>query len=434
MFKHYFQRKKVTKSFRERKYCFICIEINPIKYHELCIKNPSLLCFVDNSYLCICEENHNRTECFGYDHNLDQCSSCLSGGQCLKENQLKSDFICLCPECHYGSLCQFNIEGIGFTLDSLIIQISRSVRLMYLVFALVIFVIGGLTNYASIDTFKQSNLQKTSMSIYMLILSLISQYSLFSLIMKIILIRFDSLMNEFSCKIISYMHSVSIRCSFWLMSWIAIERVCYLIFPYSTVLKKRRITTLIICLTILIVGLMHVHELIFYRKIIDLNGQSSCIVDYPSKIRIYDRISVLINYSIPFCLQILSITILIILAARQRSRTGNNRVTYKEYIKRQFKRQKDLYLPPTIIILSSLPQTILSFSFACLKLVVWQQHALLIAYFLSFAPQLLGFVLFVLPSSNYMKEFESTKLSKTILFRWIIISKKKNQTKKLVRR
>ncbi len=43
----------------------------------------------------------------------------------------------------------------------------------------------------------------------------------------------------------------------------------------------------------------------------------------------------------------MSITILIILAARQRSRMDNNRDTYKEYLKRQFQRQKDLYLGHT---------------------------------------------------------------------------------------
>ena len=345
----------------------------------------------------------------------------------MQENRLKSDFVCLCPQCHYGSLCQFSIEGIGFTLDSLVIQISRGIRVMYLIFAFLTFVIGGISNYASIVTFKRSNLRKASMSIYMWILSLIGQYSLFSLNMKIVLILFDSLMTDVSCKIISYLHSVSIRCSFWITSWIAIERVCYLLFPYSTVLKKPRIATIISFSTLVLVGAMHVHELIFYRKIIDLNSQSVCIVEYPSKWRIYDRISVLIHYLIPFCIQILSITILIILAARSRSRTSNSHDPFIKYLKKQFKRQKDLYIPPSVIVVSGLPQTILSFSFACLQLNTWQQHSLLLAYFLSFAPQLLGFVLFVLPSTNYMKEFESTKLSKTILFRWII-SKKKKQT------
>jgi hypothetical protein len=225
------------------------------------------------------------------------------------------------------------------------------------------------------------------------------------------------------------MLSVSIRCSFWLTSWIAIERVCYVLFPFATLLKKPRVATIITVSTLLVVGVMHIHELIFYMKIIDPNGQSTCVVNYPLKVRTYDRISVLIHYIIPFCIQIFSITILIILVARSRSRTGNNHDTFIEYLKRQFKSQKELYITPSVIILSGLPQTILSFSFACLELVSWQQHTLLLAYFLSFAPQLLGFVLFVLPSSNYMKEFQATKLSKTILFRWII-SNKTNKIKR----
>jgi hypothetical protein len=113
--------------------------------------------------------------------------------------------------------------------------------------------------------------------------------------------------------------------------------------------------------------------------------------------------------------------VLIILAARSRSRTANNHDTFIEYLKRQFESQKELYITPTVIILSGLPQTILSYSFACIQLTTWQQHTLLIAYFLSYAPQLLGFVLFVLPSTSYRKEFRTTSVSKTILFRWILI-------------
>ncbi len=46
--------------------------------------------------------------------------------------------------------------------------------------------------------------------VWVFILSIIVQYSLFSLIMKIILIVFDSLMNNISCKIISYIYSMFI--------------------------------------------------------------------------------------------------------------------------------------------------------------------------------------------------------------------------------
>jgi len=224
---------------------FISVEISPFKYHDLCNQNQSLLCFMDDLYLCICEENHNRAECFGYDYNLDQCSFCLSGGQCLKENRWRSDFMCLCPQCYYGSLCQFSIEGISFTLDSLLIQINRIIQILYFVFALIIFMIGGIFNYANLVTFRRANLRKTSIGVYMFILSLISQYALFSLLMKIILILFDSLMNDISCKIISYMLSISLRCSFWLTSWIASERACYVLFPFATLFKKPRVATII---------------------------------------------------------------------------------------------------------------------------------------------------------------------------------------------
>jgi hypothetical protein len=114
-------------------------------------------------YLCICDQNHSRVECFGYDHHLDRCSSCFGNGQCLKGNRaIVNDFLCLCPRCYYGSLCQFSNEGLSFTLDSLIIKASRGIQLMYLIFALLIFITGGVTNYASFITFKRPNLRKSS--------------------------------------------------------------------------------------------------------------------------------------------------------------------------------------------------------------------------------------------------------------------------------
>ena len=213
-------------------------EVTPFQYHQPCLDHSTLLCFIDPAYLCICDENHRRSECFPYDHHLDQCSSCLSGGQCLKEDPWKSNFVCLCPRCYYGSLCQYDIEGMSFTLDSLFNPIDRAVQIVYFVFALMIFLVGGITNYASLVTFSRPNLRQSSMGIYISILSIIGQYSLFSLLMKIILVLFDLLTNDITCKIASFLHSVLIRCLFWLTSWIAIERVSYLLFPFSTILKK----------------------------------------------------------------------------------------------------------------------------------------------------------------------------------------------------
>jgi hypothetical protein len=102
------------------------------------------------------------------------------------------------------------------------------------------------------------------------------------------------------------------------------------------------------------------------------------------------------------------------------------KMTFSEVLKKQFETQKELYVTPTIIILSALPQAILTFSFACTELSDLQRHALLWSYLLSYAPQVLGFILYVLPSTSYKKEFYETFIGKKSL-KWIL-SKKKSKT------
>jgi hypothetical protein len=77
---------------------------------------------------------------------------------------------------------------------------------------------------------------------------------------------------------------------------------------------------------------------------------------------------------------------------------------------------------PSIIILSGLPQTILTFSFACTQLNDWQRHTLLCSYLLSYGPQVLGFILYVLPSTSYKKEFYETFIGKKSS-KWMLTKK-----------
>ncbi len=100
-------------------------------------------------------------------------------------------------------------------------------------------------------------------------------------------------------------------------------------------------------------------------------------------------------------------------------------MTFGEVLKKQFETQKELYVTPAIIILSSLPETILTFSFACTELNDLQRHTLLCAYLLSYGPQVLGFILYVLPSTTYKKEFSETFIGKNSLI-WMLGKKKSN--------
>jgi hypothetical protein len=85
-------------------------------------------------------------------------------------------------------------------------------------------------------------------------------------------------------------------------------------------------------------------------------------------------------------------------------------------LKRQFKTQKEQYTKPIIIILSSLPQAIVSLLYACNKLKQsWQRYTLLTTYFLSYLPQILGFILYILPSTIYSEEFHQKKVGKRLM-------------------
>lgn len=109
----------------------------------------------------MCANNNSRAECFIYDQSLDHCSSCFPNSLCLKGNSTQSnDFICICQQCHYGHLCQFSMEEFSFSFDSLIINNHFGVQLLYLIFTIMIFLIGSITNYASFVTFKRPNTRK----------------------------------------------------------------------------------------------------------------------------------------------------------------------------------------------------------------------------------------------------------------------------------
>ena len=166
---------------------------------------------------------------------------------------------------------------------------------------------------------------------------------------------------------------------------------------------------------------MHIHEILFYETIQLPNSSISiCVTNFHhSIVEIYNRVNSLIHYLLPFCIQIISIILLLILTARSRIRTrANTRTTFGQMFKKQLSTQKELFITPIIIIFSALPQTILSFSLACTQLSAWQRHALLVTILLSYIPQMLGFILYVLPSSAYKKEFGETEIAKKF-FKWM---------------
>jgi hypothetical protein len=404
--------------------------VTPVfKYHHICRNNNESWCFYDENYFCICQEDHYRAECFILDIQHDHCYKCLSGGKCL-QGDLKdpNNFLCFCPSCHQGHRCEFSMQAFGFTIDSLSVNYSKEVKIIYVSIVCLLFIIGLFNNFCSFVTFKRPTPRKFGVGNYLLIVSCLNQIVLFCLLFKFIQITIG-IINAGSCKAISYFLSVMTRSTYWLTSWITIDRLFIVLFPTSSSLKNPRLAIGMSVSTSIVLLVMHIHEIIYYTTIQHLStGSTICVTNFDtSLISTYNRISTLIHYLFPFFIQVICITFLIVLAARSRMKTIGHRMTFGEVLKKQFETQKELYVTPTIIVLSTLPQAILTFSLACIQLSDWQRHTLLGSYLLSYAPQVLGFILYVLPSTSYKKEFYETLIGKKSL-KWMLNKKKSENT------
>lgn len=359
---------------------------------------------------------HYRVNCFMFGSHLEHCGECLSRGKCLQgDPKNPNEFICVCPSCHKGHRCEFSFESFGFTIDSLLVNDSKKVKILYLSIVGLLFIIGLFNNFCSFITFQRSSPRKFGVGNYLFIITFLNQAALLCLLCKFIQITFG-ISNVRFCKAFSYLLSVFTRSIYWLTSCVTIDRFLLILFPTSLTLKNSRLAIGVSLTIFIIVSVMHVHEIIHYTMIRHFPTDSPvCVTNFnTNSLSIYNRISTLIHYLFPFSIQVISITLQIILAARSRVKTVGQKMTFYQVLKKQFQTQKELYIMPMIIILSTLPQTILTFSLACRELSEWQRHLLLIACLLSYAPQILGFILYVLPSTTYKKELSQTLLNKKV--------------------
>ncbi len=102
----------------------------------------------------------------------------------------------------------------------------------------------------------------------------------------------------------------------------------------------------------------------------------------------------------------LSALLVIIMATRTRSNTQKIR-PFKEHLREQLYRHKHLFISPCIPIVLAVPRLVISFLSGCMKS-GRDSWFYLIVYFMSFIPSIMTFIVFVLPSKVYKKEFNET--------------------------
>ncbi|CAF1121715.1 unnamed protein product [Adineta ricciae] len=394
-------------------------------YHTLCQHHPDLKCFFDESYMCLCTTDHHAN-CFPFDHKPKfECQEnvhCLNGGQCLQDHpQCPATTICECNDCYFGDRCQFYARGIGLTLDDLfryeirsdMHMSSQSQIVKFSIFlTLVLFLTGLVNSMLSLATFLRCDTRAVGCGIYILTLSITSLLTVAILMLKFwfvlltqmnvatnyTVLRYGCLLIEPLLRIFSWMNN-------WLNATISIERAVTvwkgIYFSKSaSIYAARRI---VIFLPLVVMS-SNMYESVSRDLFHDVEEDRFwCFTLYSSSLYIYTTIVLFIHLMVPFFINIVTALYVIYTIARQRATTRTHKTRYQHF-KEQLCQQKHLIISPIMLIVLTFPLVIISLLFRCVKA---SQSSLLyiFSYYMSFIPSTLIFVIYVLPSPLYKKEF-----------------------------
>lgn len=238
----------------------------------------------------------------------------------------------------------------------------------------ILFLIAAVNNTLGYVTFNRSKPLLVGTGHYLRVVSIVNQIAVLMLLFKLLHLVLSlkgyfvhQLLNTILCKVLSYLLVCSSRISYWLMGMIAVERV-YVTWSLRGIwLKSPRIAKRIIATIILAIIACDIHELIFYQSIddpksLDTNNSTWCVTSYPSGVSTYNQVNVILNYILPFLINLFSTIFLIILIVRKRTKAKKlNRTTSEMNIRLRFrvyldllKKYKELILPPSVTMLPQL--------------------------------------------------------------------------------
>jgi uncharacterized membrane protein YwzB len=199
----------------------------------------------------------------------------------------------------------------------------------------------------------------------------------------------------------------------WLSACVATERAITAMKGTRFVKKKSKQAAklVIIILLIIIIGTC-VHDPIS-RHLVDegYNDDDNikrtwCIVSYGPILEVYNYIIHSFHFFGPFLINLISAIILIIKKSRQQSNMHTEQ-NYKEILREQFRQLKHLLTAPIVLVIFALPRLIITFISKCMKS-TGDSWLFLVGYFISFIPPMLTFIVFILPSKFYKKEFHKS--------------------------
>jgi hypothetical protein len=403
--------------------------LNRIKYyHNPCKKHMELVCFYDEVHFCLCNLDR-QANCFEFAHNMDySCGGsyfCENEGYCFqKDPKCPTPPMCGCRQCSFGSRCQFSTKGSTLSLDTIlgyhirrkngISEQSITVKVTIAVTAFM-FAFGSLNSFLAFKTFKGQETRKVGCGLYLFASSIISLIIVIMFTVKFCLFMTEKIVSiqnrsfvKIQCVFIDYFIRSLLSISDWLSACVAIERAVTVSKGVNFDKKKsKQIAKWIISIVFLFTGCTFIYDPV-HRRLVDdeEEEQSWCVHKYSSTVQILDWITNIFHFLVPFSINCGSALLVIIIAARTRSNSQKKK-SFKEHLREQLQYHKHLLISPSILVLLALPRLVLTFLSGCMK-TARDSWFYLIGYFVSFVPSMVTFVVFVLPSEMYRKQFNES--------------------------
>lgn len=303
---------------------------------------------------------------------------------------------------------------------------------------MIMFVGGLIGSICSLLTFQNKDLRKVGCCMYLLASSITSLLTISMFTIKYWFVVFTQIYASVplgGCMIIEPLLKLCVYMDAWLNACVAVERTAAVSkgVNFDKNKSKRIARWIIIILPFVIMGTI-IHEplnrdLFKYQTEIYKSEENEnwtnkskehevsvnvtgiyetlrhvwCVTHYSRSLQHYNTFILFFHLVAPFVANLFSALFIIFGVARQRSVTQKQK-SYIGHVREQSHEHKQLIISPVILLILALPRLIISLLSECMK-ASNNPWLYLSAYFISFTPSMLVFVVFVLPSALYRKTF-----------------------------
>ena len=323
--------------------------------------------------------------------------------------------------CFLGDRCQSYSKSIGLTLDDILrYEIKQNTNLLEhstlirwnAILTMIMFLAGLINSVFSFVTFQNKEARQVGAGIYLLTSSITSFLTVCMFTLKFwffVLTQMNMSTSRFilrgGCIAIEPALKLALYLDGWLNACVAIERAIAVAraVNFNKQLSQSAARSMILVLPFLIMGSI-MHEPL-HRELFDDREMQSvwCVTRYSSTVQLYNTVVLFFHFLGPFAANLFSALFIIFGTVRQRSMTQVGH-SYTVQLRRQLREHKQLLISPLVLVVLSLPRLIISLISGCVDISRYS-WLYLSGYFVSFIPSVLVFVVFVLPSGLYKRQF-----------------------------